>query len=678
MAREVAKAFNNSEYAIIEAGTGVGKTLAYLVPAVHWALGNGERVIISTKTKNLQEQLFYSDIPLVRRVIKEPFRTVLLKGRSNYLCLNKWNRTLAEGHLSDHERIEILPLVVWMKETASGDVSENTGFRFLQNSGLWNKVCAESTYCLGQRCTYKDRCFYHRVRSAAQSAHIVVTNHALLFSDVRMDHAVLYTYHRLIMDEAHTIEKVASQHFGYDVTLWRIRSFIDRLYRKDTIETGLFFFLLKRLERAPLARTQREKFNKQLKSTMDTIERVRATAVEFLHQLTQEASKRAEERRDGYASKVRYCESDNLLNMNVSYEFLDILSKLTRELSRLYLGFCEVPEASFADQQELVQELQGRMNECDELISDFSFLLMADDENYVYWVELPSKADHYDSRIYAAPLEIGELMRTHFYEDLDTALFTSATLTTVGRFDFVLDRLGLNHERTVQRRVGSPFHFDEQALVCVPSFLPSPKERSFHQEIGRLIQEVVLSTRQGTMALFTSYDMLMSTYTRIQGPLEREGIRVFGQGVNGSRSHIMAQFKQEKGAVLMGTESFWEGVDLSGEELTVLFLVKLPFAVPSEPMVEAKMEIFERQGLDPFQQYSVPEAVMKFKQGFGRLIRSREDRGVVLICDTRVLTANYGGVFLDSLPTRSLVYSRREELIAEIRQWLPTEKELKY
>ena len=671
MAREVMRAFNNSERVIVEAGTGVGKTLAYLVPAVHWAVENGERAIISTKTKNLQEQLFQSDIPLVREAVDRPFKTVLLKGRSNYLCLNRWSRTLADGRLSDEERLEILPLVVWMKETVSGDISENTGFRFTRNSRLWNRVCAESPACLGAGCKYKDRCFYQKVRAAAQSAHIVVTNHSLLFSDVRMNHAVLDAYRRLIIDEAHTIEKVASQHFGREVTIWRVRSLIDGLYRKDLFETGLLYSLLKKLERARVGMALGEKLKKQLKNAMDRIDEVRTAALEFFRHVTREAPQKTGERRDRFASKVRYGEHDNFLSTELSYEFLEVLTKLFRELSRIQRGLSEIPESSFSDQQELLQELTGSVNECEELISDFSFLLTADDEGFVYWVELPSKKDQFDARVYAAPLEVGELMRSHLYKHLETTIFTSATLTTGERFDYVLERLGLTAEGTIQLRTGSPFRFEDQALVCVPSFLPSPKERSFRQEIGRLIEEVALATRRRTMALFTSYDMLTATFEDIQDSLEREGVCVLGQGVNGSRSHIMAQFRREESAVLLGTESFWQGVDLFGEELMVLFLVKLPFAVPTEPMVEAQMEILERRGLDPFREYCVPEAVIKFKQGFGRLIRSREDRGVALICDTRVLTSNYGRIFLDSLPTKSLICSSRNELVAEVRRWLP-------
>ncbi|UCE20345.1 MAG: DEAD/DEAH box helicase [Gemmatimonadota bacterium] len=675
MAREVVKAFNNSECLIVEAGTGVGKTLAYLVPAVHWALENGDRVIVSTKTKNLQEQLFFSDIPLLRDVIDRPFTAVLLKGRSNYLCLNKWYRTLAEANLGDEERIAMLPLVLWLKETVSGDISENTGFRFVHNSGLWNRVCAESLFCLGGGCKYKDKCFYQKVRGAAHNAHIVVTNHALLLSDVLMDHAVLDAYHRLILDEAHTVEKVATQHFGRNVTIWRVRSLSDKLWRKDPVETGLLPTLVQRVERAPLGGAQRARLRKHLEKARDRIQRVRATAPEYFRQVTREAFKRIGEHRDRYTSKVRYGENDNLLVFNMSYDFLEVLTELCRDLTRICTGLGEIPESALADLQELVQEATARVQECEELMSDLSFVLMGDDEGFVYWVEVPSQDDHSDARLCAAPLEIGELMTAHFYEGLETTVLTSATLTTHGRFDYVLERLGLDPERTVQFRTGSPFRFEDQALVCVPSFLPSPWERSFQQELGHLIKEVVLATRRGTMALFTSYDMLTSTYNAIQEPLEREGIRVLGQGVNGSRSHIMSQFKREKSAILMGTESFWEGVDLLGEELTVLFLVKLPFAVPTEPLVEAQIEAYERRGLDPFQHYSVPEAVMKFKQGFGRLIRSREDRGVALVCDTRVLTSNYGRIFLKSLPTKSLVCPDREALLSEITRWLPTAEE---
>ena len=668
MAREISQAFNDAEILMAEAGTGIGKSLAYLVPAVQWALQNGERVILSTKTKNLQEQLFYSDIPLLQRTCEDSFKSVLLKGRSNYLCLNKWYRVLAEGDLKEEERTEILPLVTWVKETKSGDISENTGFKLFQSGGLWNRICAESTFCLGQKCKYKDRCFYHKVRSAAQTAHLVVTNHALLFSDVLMEHAVLDTYSCLILDEAHTVGRVAAQYFGCTFSLWRIRSFLNRLYLKERVELGLLVSLRNRMGAVTGAIS--ETVSKRIQKACERIDSIRSGSHHFFTNLAGDVFHKARGKGGRYRTKLRYGMENQLLSQDSSANLLHVLGKLEDELSRLYVGLSELPEDSFADQAELTQEIHGRMIECQAMISDLSFLLVADDEAYVYWVELPLQQDDIDIRLFTAPLEIGELMKHHFYDDLRTIVFTSGTLAVNGRFDYVMNRLGLDPEKTVQFKTDSPFDFDSQALVCVPSFLPSPKDPSFQREMSQRVEEIAVDIRRGTLTLFTSYDMLTSTYESVRETLESEGILVLAQGVNGSRSRMMAHFTEEKSSILMGTESFWEGVDLPGNALEVLILTKLPFAVPTEPMVEAQMEALTRQGLDPFQHFSLPEAVIKFRQGFGRLIRSRADRGIAIICDTRVLTTKYGHFFLNSLPTKPFVFSDQDGLLAEIKQWL--------
>lgn len=670
MARAVALAFNQSEFLIVEAGTGVGKTLAYLVPAIKWALASGERILISTKTKNLQEQLFYNDIPLLQRIFDETFKAVLLKGRTNYLCLNKWYRILMEGSLSEEERRQMLLLVIWVKETLSGDITENTSFRFFQNTELWNKVCAESTYCLGGACKYRSQCFYQRVRSAAQSAHLVVTNHALLFSDAQMDHMVLDTYSYLILDEAHNVERIAAQHFGAQCSVWRVRQMVNRLYLGGNVETGLLVSLLRRIERAATGIALKETLTKKLRKAIEGTQRTREASQEFFTRLTARIIPEEKGTRKRYRSKFRYGADDQLFDVDISDVLFKTLKRLSNDLALIYDGLSELSEGSFLDQVELTQDIAARSQECQELMSDLSFLLAADDADFVYWLELPAQRDSIDTRLFAAPLEVGALMNDMFYRNLKSMVLTSGTLTVNSQFDYMMERLGLDGEKTVSLQVGSPFDFDEQSLVCVPAFLSTPKGHTYQREIKRLLEEVVLGLRRGTMALFTSYDMLQSTHDHLKEPLEREGVLLLGQGLDGSRSNLLNLFKEERGSVLMGTESFWEGVDVPGEALEVLILTKLPFAVPTEPMVAARMELYQRRGMDPFLHYSVPEAVMKFKQGFGRLIRSRTDRGVVLICDTRVLTSTYGPLFLASLPTRACVCSNQDGLLAEMKQWL--------
>lgn len=674
MTEAVCKAFNRSELLVVEAGTGTGKSMAYLIPAIYWGVTNSDRTVISTNTKNLQEQLFYQDLPQLRSALNLPFTSVLLKGRSNYLCLNKWNQVLREGDLSltGEEKRMLLSLIVWAEETETGDIEEHSGFRLSKGMSVWSKLCSEAGSCMGARCPFADRCFPIRARRAAQRSHIVVVNHSLLFSDLSSENGILGDYRHLILDEAHNLEKVAAQYLGRELSIWRIRNIVQRLYSKNGVETGLLVSLRRRLSGISAKKGMRKAFLSQVEYLIELSTPVWGIAQDFFRALIEQMDDRRGP--TPYVQKIRFQGAPNLFSSvrGLLDELIDHLTRLRTELAKLCDWLREGASDAFPFYEEILADLEGRRQECQEILQDFMFITSAEDDAYVYWVELPRQEESIDLRLFAAPLDVSRHLSEGLYERMATMVFTSATLTIRGNFKYVMLRLGLESleaDRVQTLRVGSPFDYARQALVCVPSFLPSPKAQDFQDAVERLIGEIASRTRRGMLVLFTSYGMLNRSYQRLQSMLNAEGMLLLGQGLDGARSHIMAQFKEDRSSVLFGTDSFWEGVDVPGEALEILMIAKLPFAVPTEPLVAAQMEKLEQEGKDPFLHYSVPEAVIKFRQGFGRLIRHRADRGVVVILDTRVVTTRYGRVFLDSLPTDHRVFGSIEEIAEGIEQW---------
>lgn len=676
MAAEVCQAFNRSELLVAEAGTGTGKSIAYLVPAITWGVRNGDRTIVSTNTKNLQEQLFFKDLPQLREALDLPFRCALLKGRSNYLCRNKWSRFFeSDARLTREECRMLLPLIVWAEETETGDIEENSGFS-MRGGGylLWGKLCSESSSCLGQKCRFYTQCFLMKIRRAAQRAHVVVVNHSLLFSDLSAENAVLGDYRNVILDEAHNLEKVAAQYLGRELNLWRIRNLTTRLYTKGAVETGLLPLLRDRLAGARPKAGIEGAFETEIDMLIELCDMIWKTANDFFGSLAEEMKRHVPSGERTYTQKIRFKSEPNVFApvSEVLRELMDRLSELRSELAKLCEWLRELGHGAFSLQEELTADLEGRRQECQEITDDLSFMTAAEDENYVYWIELPLREGSFDLRLFAAPLNVSQYLADQLYSRMRTIVFTSATLAIRGNFKYFAIRLGLNDSEAHRVRtlaVGSPFDYERQVLVCVPSFLPSPKSPAFQKAVADLLRKLSTQITRGTLALFTSYGMLNRSYRELRSTLNAEGMLLLGQGLDGSRSHIIGQFREDRTSVLFGTDSFWEGVDVPGEALELLVIVKLPFAVPSEPLVAAQIEKLEKEGKNAFLHYSVPEAVIRFRQGFGRLIRHRTDVGAVVVLDNRVVTARYGSVFLDSLPTRPRTFASEEAMMAEIREW---------
>lgn len=671
-------AFNASQHILAEAGTGTGKSLAYLIPAIHWASYNnalGEQVVISTHTKNLQDQLFYKDIPLLARTLPFGFRAVLLKGRSNYICMKKWTHITADAgsHVQPQEREKLLPILFWIHRTRTGDISECVGFQAEANPGVWHKLASESAYCQAQRCSRSEDCFVRKIREEAKQAHVVVVNHALLFSDLVSDNAILGDYHNLVLDEAHNVEKVAQNYLGAEFSLWAVRGLTSKLYERDQTETGVLIQLRQKLQKSRLSDALQSAFLSQIQTGTDACVQFWLAAQALFQRLTTEALRKTEFAMQGDKAvrgerRVRYGPTDSLL-LRVADD-VDLMHekavKLHQALDVLSETMRQWPTDAMDGAEEMRDLIILRTDELDALLKTVDFLTEGANKDYVYWYEMPPKERSYDMRFYAVPLNIADILRNTLLEKLKTCVFSSATLSVAGQFNYYKRRIGLDamrSEKVQEFTADSPFDYKNQSRILVPTFLPEPQSPKYNDACAELLKRITLETRRGMLVLFTSYQMMNSCYYQLRDPLNAAGIPLLMQGRDASRTQLTEHFRRERVSVLFGTDSFWEGVDVPGSALEILVITKLPFEVPSDPLVAAKMERIDAQGGKSFFDYSVPEAVIKFRQGFGRLIRSRSDRGVALVFDNRVVTKSYGSYFMRSLPVQALRMPSEELLM---------------
>ncbi len=688
MAAEIAGALNEGQFLIAEAGTGTGKSMAYLLPAVEWAVQNrqrNERVVISTNTKNLQEQLFYKDIPTVFAATGSKFKAVLLKGKSNYLCLDKWHATLTDmdQRLSQQERSRILPLMLWAEQTRTGDIAENSGFQINQNWGLWGKLIAENNYCPGRSCKHYEECFLMKARNNARRADVVVVNHSLMFSDLITDNSILGEYHNLVVDEAHNLEKTAGEYLGVRFNWWSFRNAYHKLYEEEPRKAGALVQLEYRLSQVKLPPHLLNPLDNQIGRLKTESIAFKRTVNQFFTEFSKSLREQVQKKQGGgEENRLRYFKNFKLFREHeeLIQQVGNSLNSVRRKLSELLETFNELRADTLQFQDQLHRELISIETDLNNLSESFSFCIDADQDQFVYWLDLPFRADSTDVTFNAVPLNIAELLKDRLFQTLNSAIFTSATLAVNGSFDYFRTRTGLNllRDKTIHEFVlGSPFDYENQLLLAVADFMEDPRNERFSQQMADLIRETHGNHPTGMLVLFTSYSQLNILYDRLKTHFDGERILLLAQGKSGSRTNIINQFREYKGSVLFGTDSFWEGVDVPGEALELLLIHKLPFDVPSDPLIAARMEVIKKNGGNPFQEYSVPEAIIKFRQGFGRLIRHKQDFGAVIVCDNRVSRMQYGKQFLDSLPVQSDIFTDKESLFDALREWFARKKTVK-
>ena len=676
MLRQVCRAFNNDEICAAEAGTGVGKSLAYLVPAVAWAVRNGERIVVSTNTINLQQQLMEKDIPLAKKVVGEDPKVVLVKGRGNYLCLHRLNEALEEASLFEERNTELLSIREWARTTETGS---RTDLSFYPADETWSRVCSEADTCLGLRCSHREGCFVLKARREASSARILIANHHLLFADLALrlggsgfdDPAVLPAFRRVIFDEAHNVEKAATSFFSQSLSRLSIQRHLGRLYRKRKGRvTGHLPALLRILGRSPLA----GRVPGMIESVQERAAELDAAAIGLLR------AENALLLDAGTMPDFRDAVGAELGNLSFSVRelcdaFTEVLEKI--ESSASPGGASDSPQESIAwDSRVQLTRLAGSADLIDR------FRLGEGGENDIFWLEAlkggrRAAEDERSVRLVITPLDVGPLMREAVFEPLRTAVFTSATLTVAGSFSYWAGRLGLSvtdAREPVFKSFPSPFDYREHVLLGVPTDAPAPDAPGHREFLARFLGRALVASRGAGLVLFTSYSLLKEMYTAVQPALSRAGIRLMKQG-DDDRARLLDSFRAERSSVLFATDSFWEGVDAPGDTLQMVILCRLPFRVPSEPVLRARMAAIEARGGNPFGELSLPDAVVRMRQGFGRLMRRHDDSGVVLILDPRIITKQYGSVFLDSLPAARRVIGTAAEVLRETASFFGQKKE---
>jgi predicted DnaQ family exonuclease/DinG family helicase len=666
MAVETAGAFNHSEILLAEAPTGIGKSLAYLVPAILWANTNGEGIIVSTQTKNLQDQLFNKDIPLLMRAIDFKFKAVLLKGRGNYLCLFKYYEFLNEviSSFSANERLALMALVVWAETTKTGDIAECSGFYIWRWQYLWGRISCEGNFCLGRTCRYYSRCFLFRVRDESLSAHIRVVNHHLLFADFASGGDMLAVSGHAILDEAHNLEKVAASYLGLDVGHSQFISLFNQVFTIRPVETG--FLTSVKMKSALLDRVDSENINKNISKIQRALGAARNDQGEFFDKLASSFSKHNKGRNGArelsYSDISKYVPADVIENCRTS------LKKLESALMAFADELTEFDQ--LRDKKELALRGKALAQDLRELRLAFSFLTDADDKEYVFWMEMTKQGG---VRMLCAPLEVGKILDEKFYDQLKTLILSSATLSVAGDFTYYKSRLGLNlsaADRTCQLALDSPFNLTRNIGFFEAGFMPPPNLMDFNRQAAEVIFNIFRLTKIRGMVLFTSYKSITSVVETVGGRLMEEGFELFVQDGSLSPFQLLSRYRRSPRGIIFGTDSFWEGVDLPGEELELLVITKLPFSVPDRPWIKANLEKIEAAGGNPFFEFSLPEAAIKFRQGFGRLIRKKTDVGCVVVLDSRLSGKKYGRYFSESVEPELQLCPDLKNLLSCIKRHL--------
>jgi ATP-dependent DNA helicase DinG len=682
MLESVTSSFNDNLISLIEAGTGTGKTLSYLIPAVNWALKNEERVVISTNTINLQEQLIDKDIPLLYSAFEDDFSYSLVKGMRNYLCLLR-AETIQEGlfeMVDDDEVDSINSILDWAKVTDDGSLSD---LNFTPPDSVWDKVSAESDSCLRARCPHYSRCFFYKSRREIAASQLLVVNHHLLFSDLAIkgasessDAGILPPFKRVILDEAHHLNDTATSHFGMRATKFGIIRVLRRLKRKSKggQGKGLIYFTaslatkLVKMYRKGIINDLLRKVEDLLSTKVDTVEQYVGDSFDALYTfclpIVQEKDGGKEEINLRITEDIT--EREGWGKIDKKFSLLRIrLKELHEEIKAITDILIDYEVES--DIAKLIVEFKGVENKLDYYSDVISTFLSTEEDGFVRWVEGRMGRGGILSGLGLSPLDISSTLKERLYSKCDTVVMTSATMAVDKSFGFLKSGLGLEDEQRVQELIlPSPFNYEEQLLLTIPDDIPEPGNVGYSDAISDLITKAVKASNGNALILFTSYTLLETVYKNIYGELEDDGILTLKQGAF-PRGKLLDKFRIEDNSVLFATDSFWEGVDVPGDALKLVVITRLPFRVPTEPIIEARVEYMENQGLNSFTDYSVPVAVLKFKQGFGRLIRTKTDKGAVLVLDKRLISKFYGKFFLNSLPDCTRLVDSSQNIIRNLK-----------
>ncbi len=665
MARAVAEAIGDGRRLMVEAGTGVGKSLAYLVPAALYALKNNVRVVVSTNTINLQEQLLTKDIPdviealgEVEGVSSEDLQATLLKGRANYLCLQRWGHVRSGEGLSEEDARMLAKALTWLGDTSTGDRSElNLGGRGAFAS--WDRLSAQGAAdCQG----VSGVCFLRAARERAAAAHIVVVNHALLIADLAAGRALIPDYDVLIVDEAHHLEEVATKQLGFEIS----QAGIDEGLQLLGGDRGLVGAAVTALRGSMAAQTRRETIEEAAAKIAASLPGVRDSVAAMFGALARVVDGQSGDGREMRVTAATRAQP-GWSELEVRWEDANaLMGELERDLLALDAALDGLEEAEVEFYEGLVSETKNAIQEQMELRANLSEFIPKPKDDGIYWVSTHRRTG--DLSLNSAPMHVGEQLDKLLFSQKEAVVLTGATLSANGTFDHMRDRTGFADNDELL--LGSPFDYPRSALVYVPTDMPEPSSWAYQGAVEHAVVDAATGAEGRTMALFTSHAALQETARAVRGALQSHDIQVLAQGLDGPPHRLVEAFLDNPRSVLLGTSSFWEGVDLAGDALSVLIIARLPFAVPTEPVFAARSELFD----NPFEEYAVPHAIIRTRQGFGRLIRTSGDRGVAVFLDRRVVSRRYGDAFLNSLPPATRRKGRVRDLSEHIGAWLkPTD-----
>lgn len=663
----VHEAFQKDCHALIEAGTGVGKSMAYLLPALIAAWKNKKPVIISTFTTQLQEQLLKKEIPLLQKMVASPFHTVVLKGKAHYISLEKFARLLQENDDNYDTALTKMQILVWLTETETGDRDE----LHLSASGemFWHKIkydTSESSLIN----EWKDREFYQRMKKRAQFADLIITNHSFLLTDLLSEKGILPEFDYLIIDEGHHFEKTGRKLLGQRMDYAHMRYFLQHMGTYE--QKQMAYRLAKMMEKLGISLLGKDylftwnKYMSELYFEMDEMFKIIVYIVK----------KHTKQKPHGWIS----CRLDNRneRELNMLKASAERFLFLLREFLQILYEWQSMVQRKFNEKNEkwrmLLDELSSWMNEGERMIEHLRSLFLYPDTEHVHWIEMDTRAVQNKTTVYAQPVSVAQRLQERLFGKKKSVVVTSATLTVNGTFNYMLNELGLNPSRCQIAQIPSPFHYDRQVQFVISNDLPEVNTVSLEEyaaAIGEHIISIAEATKGRMLILFTSYEMLRKTYELIKESGYLQDFTILAQGVTGgSRTRLTRNFLRFEKAILLGTNSFWEGIDIPGEDLSCLVIVRLPFSSPDEPFTEAKCTEIKERGGNPFYDYSLPEAVLRFKQGFGRLIRTDQDKGLMIVFDRRIVTTRYGRAFLESIPRVKAVEMNITQLTGLINQWL--------
>ncbi|MUV39797.1 DNA helicase [Lentibacillus sp. JNUCC-1] len=665
MSEVVFDAFQSNKHALIEAETGTGKSLAYLIPAVYEALKASERVVISTHTTQLQAQLLDEEIPLVQRVMPFPFQAALLKGKRHYISLERFQHELYTSE-DDHYGVTLTKamLLVWLTETETGDIDEVS----LPSSGylFYHKVSAEGEDFSQSDPAWFGRSYYQKARKRAQSAHIIITNHALLCTDLFSDSNFIPAYDRVIIDEAHHLEDTVANHYGLKLDYQNIQYNLNQI--GSTQEGGWMNRVMGQMgDMAPLF--LEAQWHEALISSKKEIDE----CFNQIFQYVKLKQKKSNTKSD--IGRVQHRISPEDVNGESRWSIIvEMTARVTfylRDLIHMLTLLKQTLKEEKSD-SVLLEEADNHIERIQDIIDNIETLFLVEQKNVVKWIEIDPAGSKNTVYVYSEPLEVSQVLEGTFFDKKKSIVMTSATLTIRDSFTFIVDRLGIP-ESVMKEQIKSPFNYEEQVRLMIPNDFPDIKHGNMNDFIYSTC-EAILSLAEVThgrmLILFTSYDMLKKTHAMLKETLDTNRYALFAQGItSGSRTRLKKNFQTFDQAILLGTSSFWEGVDIPGDDLSCLMIVRLPFYPPGQPVYEARAEAIKARGKNAFMDLALPQAVIRFKQGFGRLIRSTQDRGIVFVCDTRIVKSRYGRYFTQSIPHVPIMHASMTDLVEEASEW---------